>query len=678
MRVRSHIAARSKDIIQGLRWLPHASGESRYLPLMTRMPENQSISVARDSNRATIQTLTIAIALALMLAALWSLMHRYQGFARDGELYAFQSMARLDASISSDVYLANTSQDRYTVFSPIYATFVRSFGLRGAESLLFALCTLGFLGAAWALARRLSNSETAWLVVVMLISTVGYYGAYGIFHYSENYLTARTMAEALVVTSLAAHYYGRRGLALMVAVAAMFIHPLMALPGVLLLICLWLPIRQGVMGMGIGVFASLGIACAAVTIPAAARLVPIIDPPWLDIVRERSQFLFLEYWTLGDWEMHARPFLCLTISALVIEDDRIRKLCMAAALVGAAGLAVSFIAGAIGPVGVLLQGQAWRWFWVTGFVSVLLLAPTALRLWRDEKCGPMCATLIVAGWTFPAVHGTAVVLLALILWSLRSRIEDRTGLFLRWAAFALISVIVLWIFANSWSLITSPRVESGPDSLLVDRIRGIFGLHVSAIIFFGFFCYWIRSSRTLWVPALTAGTLAAALGSTFPGSFNQIGTVGSRAEIEEFSDWRAAIPPGSNVLIVPTQKSASFVWFTLGRPSYLSVDQSSGVVFSRATALEIRRRSDVLLPIMEPDWKILSQITQEARGKKLENLTRPLTPTSLSQICADSQLGFVVAREDVGFESIRHSHAGAWKNWNLYDCHRVRSTAPTA
>jgi hypothetical protein len=642
------------------------------------IPESQPISAARHANRTQIQPLLIAVALALMLASMWSLMHRYQGFARDGELYAVQSMARVDPSLGADVYLVNTSQDRYTVFSPLYAVFVRSFGLLAAESLLFVLCTAGFLAAAWALARKLSNSETAWLAVAMLICTVGYYGAYRIFHYSESYLTARTMAEALVVTSLAAYFYGRRGLALMIAVAAMFIHPLMALPGALLLICLWLPIRQAMLGAAIGVLATLVIALTAGSIPTAAHLFTVIDPPWLDVVRERSQFLFFKYWALSDWEMHARPFLCLALSALALDDARIRKLCLAAALVGAAGLAVAFIAGAIGPVAILLQGQAWRWFWVTGFVSVLLLAPTALRLWRDEKCGPLCATLIIAGWTFAAVHGTAVILLALVIWSLRSRIEGRSGVILRWAAFALIAVIVAWIVANSWSLISSPRVESGPDSLLVDRTRGIFGLQISAVLFFGLLWYWIISSRTAWVPALTALFLAATLGTTFAGSFKQTGLVGSREQIEEFADWRAAIPPGSNVLVVPPGKSASFIWFTLGRPSYLSVDQSSGVVFSRATALEIRRRSDVLLPIMEPDWKVLSLITQDAHGRKLENPTRPLTAASLAQICGDPQLGFVVAKESVGFGPIRHTRAGSWKDWNLYDCRRVRSAAPVA
>jgi hypothetical protein len=249
---------------------------------------------------------------------------------------------------------------------------------------------------------------------------------------------------------------------------------------------------------------------------------------------------------------------------------------------------------------------------------------------------------------------------------------------LRWAGFAIIGVVLAWSLANCWSLITSPRAESSAESLLVDRIRSILGLRVVAVTLCVLFWYWIRSRRTTWPATLAAVLLAVSTVVMLPGSLRQTGTVGTVGEIEEFADWRNAIPPSSNVVVVPTTKSASFVWFTLGRPSFLSVDQSSGVVFSRATALEVRRRSEVLLPIMEPDWKILSQITLEAHGKKLENLIRPLTPARLVAICSDAQLGFVIAKEKVGFEPIRHAHVGPWKDWNLYDCRQVRSTAPTA
>lgn len=620
----------------------------------------------------------MTVCLALMLAALWALSHHYQGFARDGELYAVQAMARLHPALGADVYLANTSQDRYTVFSRIYASVIAACGLRSAALLLFVLCTVWFLSAAWALAREVSDKEQAWLAVIMLIVTTGLYGAYGVFHYSENYLTARNLAEALIVTALAAHFRGSRRLALAVAVAALFIHPLMALPGLVLLICLWLPIRHAAVAAAAGILATLGLACAAAARPGSAPLLAIMDADWLEVVRERSQFVFLKYWNPGDWEMHARPFLCLTLSALVFEDDRVRRLCLSAMLVGAAGLAVALIAGTVGPVAILLQGQAWRWFWVTGFTAVLLLAPTAVRAWRDEKCGPLCATLIISAWTFAAVHGIALAAIAVLLWPLRSRIERRTGTLLKWAAYALMAVILAWVVANSWSVISSPRVVTGSESLLADRIRSVLGLQVPAVLLFGFYWHWIRTRRSLWGPALSAALLAASLALILPQALQWTQRPGSRAEIEEFADWRNAIPASSNVLIVPAGNSAQFVWFTLERPSYLTVDQSAGVIFSRATALEVRRRSEVLLPIAKPDWQILSQITQEEHGKKLEDLTRPLTAGSLAAICRDPQLGFVVAKESLAFDPIRHPHAGVWKDWNLYDCRRVRSAGPSA
>src|ERR1700692_1033754 len=124
---------------------------------MTQSPVSRS---AKQTNglpawtRSSLQTLTITISLTLMLVVLWALSHHYQGFARDGEIYAMQASARLHPSLGADVYLANSSQDRYTIFSRIYASFIDSFGLRNAAMLLFVSCTVWFLGTAWALARE--------------------------------------------------------------------------------------------------------------------------------------------------------------------------------------------------------------------------------------------------------------------------------------------------------------------------------------------------------------------------------------------------------------------------------------------------------------------------------------------------------------------------------------------
>jgi hypothetical protein len=106
----------------------------------------------------------------------------------------------------------------------------------------------------------------------------------------------------------------------------------------------------------------------------------------------------------------------------------------------------------------------------------------------------------------------------------------------------------------------------------------------------------------------------------------------------------------------------------------LTVDQSAGVVFSRDTALEVQRRSQVLLPLMDPNWKILTKLRATAADKpKSEAPSRPLTALSLRRVCSDSQLAFVISPENIGFDPLGHKSAGPWKGWNLYDCRKARS-----
>jgi hypothetical protein len=609
-----------------------------------------------------------------MLVALWAGTHAYQGFARDGELYAVQALSRLQPALGADIYLQNTSQDQFTIFSRIYSSFIGWMGLRDAALLLLVACQAGFFAAAWALARALCNRATAWLSAAALIVTVGYYGSYKIFHFAEDYLTARSAAEALVVTALAFHFHGRRVAGALLAMGAMFVHPLMVLPGLLLLLCLWLPLRQAAIGAAAGVLASLGLAIAAIFLRPSFNLLAVLDPAWLEVVRERSQFLFLNYWTMQDWELNARPFVCLAFSALAIPDARIRKLCLAAMLVGASGLAVALVAGAVGPVAILLQGQAWRWTWITGFTSILLLAPTVLCVWRDPKCGPICSVLLVMGWMCSAVDGLACVELALAIWLLRLRIDDRLARGLAWAAGAAVALALSWVAVRSWDFAFSPPAEPAREALFIARVREFLGLGVPAALLVPLFWRWIGTTASPRATVLASVALFAVSAVILPGSLKQLSSVGSSAEIEEFADWRAAMPPASNVLIAAAKKSASFAWFTLQHPSYTSVDQSSGVVFSRATALEIRRRSQVLLPLREPDWQILTQISRKKTpGRRAEGTSaKPLTAQTLVSICGDPQLGFVVARESLGFDPIRHESAGNWKDWNLYDCRHVR------
>jgi hypothetical protein len=394
------------------------------------------------------------------------------------------------------------------------------------------------------------------------------------------------------------------------------------------------------LGAAAGILLVLAIAAGACWGPLTAHGFVVIDAAWLEIVRERSQFLLLQLWRAKDWSVNARPFLSLSLSVLAIDDSRVRKVGATAILVGAAGLVVALIASLVGPVSILLQGQAWRWVWVTSFASVLLLAPTLRALWRPDRCGALCVLLVICGWTFFTIGGTICLAYALIIWLVRDFTNDRVAKYLH-----------------------------GMGTLLQS-------LSLRAI---GVFTFWIRGQRRAIVLSLTTGGLVAACLYCLPRALHDGTGVGGAAAFDAYSDWRRAIPPDSNVLVIPIRNSAAFAWFKLQRPSYLTVDQSSGVVFSRATALEVRRRSQVLLPLMDPNWRLLANMTKPLGGDgKSSASVRPLTRERLMSICRDPQLNFVVAAENIGFEPLRHVRAVGRQDWYLYDCRIVNGTSPPA
>ena len=372
-----------------------------------------------------------------------------------------------------------------------------------------------------------------------------------------------------------------------------------------------------------------------------------------------------------------RPYCCLAFTALVVADRRIRHLALAAMLVGATGLAVNPIAGTVGPVALLLQGQAWRWVWITSFVSVLLLIPAARQAWRDERCGPLCALLLLCAWTFAAADIMLFSALPLLIWSLRTRVTPVIARALRAAAVALAAGIVVWTAANAWTIVSNSLAESGRELAGVQRLRIIFDFGVPPLLFVGSIWLAIRSSRSWMLPAAVTATLLAALGVIVPSTLRQVSRIGTTAAMQEFADWRAQIPPASTVFVAPVQDVGAFVWFTLGRPNYLAADQSSGVVFSRATAMEVWRRSAVLLPLEDANWKIMTRISQGdgAGKKKRAPWTRPLTAQRLVSVCSDPKLGFVISPEDVGFRPMRHNKPDLYNGWNLYDCRAVRALA---
>lgn len=618
------------------------------------------------------------ICMILFLVALWPLTHRDNGLTGDAALYAVQALAKINTNLAADLFLQNNSQDNYTVFPVLYAGFIRWLGLRDAAITLFVALKIWFFCAAWAIARELFDRRSAFLSTVTVMVIAGSYGGYSVFNYSEDWLTARTLAETVVLTALWLYVRDAKIGALILAFIALFVHPLMALPAIALLLLLWLPSSIVYGGAVLGITAVLGAALLASHHHADAGALSVMDKDWLEIVRERSVFLFPNLWSAHDWEMNAVPFLSLAISAAVLRNARIQRLSIALAIIGVMGLMISLIAATIGPVGLFVQGQAWRWVWITRFASIVFLAPTLLKLWREGISGQLCAVLMLFGWTFSPVEGLVCLAAALLFRSGRPHFANRGQAYIRWTAITLTAIMIVRVVAQSWSKLSSPAPASGLEAVLVTEIRTILGFGVISMALAWAMISWSQRPRSRALVASFSTALLITCILVYPGAISIQMPAGSPQQIAEFAHWRQLIAPSDTVFVLPAHNSPAFAWFTLSRPSYLTVDQSAGVVFSRETAREVRRRSDVLMSLMYPDWKLLSQraSSRSGEGAAGRGEIRALTRDSLLAICNDPRLSFVVAREDLGIDAVFHPQVGNLRDWKLYDCNLLHREAP--
>jgi hypothetical protein len=134
-------------------------------------------------------------------------------------------------------------------------------------------------------------------------------------------------------------------------------------------------------------------------------------------------------------------------------------------------------------------------------------------------------------------------------------------------------------------------------------------------------------------------------------------------QLARFSGFRERIPPGADVF---WPESPLAVWVLLQRPSYLSVIQTSGMVFSRRSALELERRADALGGAINP-----GSFMSWSAGTAMR-----LSQQQLKQTCDTGAFEYLVTAADLGFAAIAEVPAAsgsASRKIRLYRC-----PAPTA
>jgi hypothetical protein len=129
-------------------------------------------------------------------------------------------------------------------------------------------------------------------------------------------------------------------------------------------------------------------------------------------------------------------------------------------------------------------------------------------------------------------------------------------------------------------------------------------------------------------------------------------------QLAGLSGFRERIPPGADVF---WPESPVAVWVLLQRPSYLSVIQTSGMVFSRRSALELERRAQALGGAINPgsfmSWSAGTGMTLSAQ--------------QLEQTCTTGEFQFLVTSRDLGVNPVAEVPAtsgSASRRIRLYRC----------
>jgi hypothetical protein len=167
----------------------------------------------------------------------------------------------------------------------------------------------------------------------------------------------------------------------------------------------------------------------------------------------------------------------------------------------------------------------------------------------------------------------------------------------------------------------------------------------------------VRSAAPLAIlGVLAAGTCVA----LFPDARRRWTQLQFRpALIQQFTAWRTLIPVGSDVF---WSEAPLATWVLLDRPSYISLAQTSGMLFSRASAMELRRRAEAFARVVPPQ----AYISFTGNGAGIGP-----SPLQLNRACATGEFEFLVTGARLPWRPVAQVSREAWQSsggLGLYRC----------
>jgi hypothetical protein len=579
-------------------------------------------------------------------------LHPYYGIRHDATLYLGQALLKLDPSnFSKDLFFTYGSQASFTIFPPLIAQLLAHFDASGVFMTLTAVGLLLFLLAcASSLVQMFPAPQWYWGLLALLVLPSGY-GGYGVFSYAEPFFTGRSIAEPLALFAVAAYVADRRWLASLLWLLSALLHPLQALPILIVWWChsvyqdrrwlhlLWLP-------MLIWIAAALGF-------PPFQSLTTQYDAEWLSWIREPNQHVFLTLWEFKNWaNLTTDVFLVviLMFSTTGVLKAFARAVLLATLVGFASSLLLVDMLHFVLPTGL----QLWRVHWILHWLA---MAGIPLLLFQQYQQGGarsihfwlLIGIVVMGGASLASGATTFIVWLLIPLYLNWNWLETRIGPSVRQLMLLAIPLALGVLLIKHGFFVYAQIHKAGGlrevvrPEFVVLAYPLVAGALVSVVlILYKRSAIWRNTLVILLVPAL----ILAAMQWDRRSQWTRF------IELAHYNPnlFGVELEPGAQVfwlgeLVAP--------WLILHRPSYFNGNQEAGMLFNRGNAKEavLRQKNLSVLEFQQSICDVMDSLNKGSQSCRLDT-------SAVTDVCKNAvgKLDYMVLNNTLDVPSL-----GSWK-----------------
>lgn len=621
------------------------------------------------------------IAAIAWVSAILIYLHPYYGIRHDSVLYLGQGLLALDPeNFQNDLFFAYGSQASFTVLPRMIGLVLSTFSAAETFKVLTFLSLCAFAGASWILLTKLFQMRTAYWGLVAVVTLPSVYGGYSVISYAEGFFTGRSLAEPLTLAAIALYLVGRPFVALVAVTLAAMIHPLQALPGLLVA---WIDLVRNdrrwlwllTLPMAMTITASLGV-------PVMQQLLQVFDAEWLTMTREANPMTMLSLWQTRDWMGLATDGFLVTLLIQYTKNQYARRLGLATILATGLALAISFVGADLLHLVRITGIQIWRTHWLLHWLamaSVPFLLSIAATQHDPRRARVLILVLVViCAAPTPTLLSNGLINCALIpLYWAWPTLMRKSSPAIQWlVSFVLCGILVILMMKltvhayDQYQKYGGLRENVRPEFLILSHPLVMGGLMAA-------YCFIAQSTRNNWLKRKFNHLIIV-----FPIFLLAV----AMNEWDRRTPWTSEIEKAQSnpqLFGVSIERGAQVFWegelaapwLILGRPSYYNGMQAAGVLFNRETAIEGRRRQNVqkLLEFQTTICKIFNELNIDGERCNVD-------VEVLQKMCTDSTgfLQYLVleSKVDAPSEGVWKSRGGV-KNirqmeYHLYSCEKLK------